>query len=455
MEDRMRPHVLLWVALSFLGNPLPAKTVEAAGKRKEGAMSQRVLYSPAPVDAAVRDARPDFLGKRAAGAWFALDDAGALRLLKEGSAVSMLYPSREEYDLALSGLNEAQSEEAIAWRLKVWTPRVKDELMADLFGREQDFLARLARASVKPGAEGDAYKAAYRDDLRLLDHLLYADRYKGWETRILLQTVFEAINELNQDAAGLADKTRDQAAFPSAGRKAERLALATETQMALRKRNPADKSQPSGQVAVAIQRGVYVTPNDPVRVKGIKEGHEPVQVWKGGFVTLWNDWDFASLTGEGKRVEMLYPYAPNLLEDFSRLTEAQRALKFARLQQAQGGQAISDHLAYLQLHLALTLMNVGPLLAKAEPGLSEHIARQAEVESEDLRLALAARPAWGAVREGSEPVQLAAEAERGAAEFAFWRDWAAASRWIDQADAVAKVAAEKAASVASLKRAKP
>jgi len=453
MEDRMRLHVLLLVALSFLGNPLQAKTLGAAGKRKDGAMSQRVLYSPAPVDAAVREARPDFLGKGAAGSWFALDDAGALRLLKQGSAVSMLYPTREEYDLAMAGLSEAQAEEAVAWRIKVWTPRVKDEMMADLFGREQNFLARLARASAKPGAEGDAYKAAYRDDLRLLDHLLYEDRYKGWETRILLQTAFEAINDLNQDAAGLADKTRDQAAFPSAGRRAERLALATEIQKALRKHNPADKSRPSGQVAVAIQRGVYVTPNDPVRVKAIKEGHEPVQVWKDGFVTLWNDWDFASLTGEGKRVEILYLYAPNLLEDFSRLTEAQRALKFARLKE-EGG-VVSDHLAYLQLHLALTLMNVGPLLAKAEPGLSDQIARQTAIESEDLRLALAARPAWGAAREAIEPIQLAAEAERGAAEFAFWRDWAAASRWIDQADAVAKVAAEKTASVASLKRAKP
>ena len=141
---------LALLALVFLplGISPQAKPVQA--KRKGAAMTQRVLYSPAPVSDAVREAKPGFLGKSAHGAWFSLDDAAALKLRKDDSSVTMLYPDRAEYDRALEGLDETQVQEAIAWRHKVWTPRAAPELMGDLFEKEKTFLARLARFSAQP-----------------------------------------------------------------------------------------------------------------------------------------------------------------------------------------------------------------------------------------------------------------------------------------------------------------
>jgi hypothetical protein len=262
------------------------------------------------------------------------------------------------------------------------------------------------------------------------------------------------LNEVNRDVEGLRAYVQDTSAFPAPELGSKRQALALETETIMQKYGLNTGAPPTGKVVLSIQRGVHATPNQPMLVKSMKASHEPVQEWQGGFVTVWNEWELERLREPGHKVEILYWRASYLLDDFSRLTAAQRAVKFGRLQKAPKAKALADYLADQHLGLALDLFNLAPLIAKAEPALSKHVAEQAAVEIEALRMALAARPTWG-VGESEEAAGLFALAEKGAADFRFWQGWAAVSRWVDEAPDIDKVTDAKVAAVENLKRAKP
>lgn len=404
-------------------------------------MPQRVLFHPSPTAEWAKSLQVDALGRAPKGAWLAASDADALELLKRDRLTAMLYPSREAYDEAMEALPGPQIAEAVEKRLKTWTSEAESWILPHLFEREKGFLRRLGG---NPSA-----RAFLEPHLAILDKALIEGRYRNWQVTELLEALFEDLNYLIQDLESLEGRFGGRLPPQPAGLKAARLEAAVGLERALQRHGRKQGVPATGRVHANIKRGALIAPLDKGLVDGLEDAHRPVQAWKDGFVTPWEDWDLENLESRGKRVEILYFSEDGFLGDFLPLTPAQRA---RRLEKAAGRAATTgpaDHLADLQVAFILTAGNAGRRLAGAEAGLAEQVARLRQSEVEALGALLAQTP--GA--QGRSGGALAAEAEAGAAEAAFWLSWSAASRWMDIQEDLEKVLLAKRDQASALRKA--
>lgn len=411
---------------------------------------QRILIHPAPDAGWAKGLAVDVLGRSPAGTWVAAGDADALELLKRDRATLPLFPTREEYDGAMVGLDPSQAAEAVDKRLKVWSAGASSHMLPHLLAGEKRYLAALARESLDAAApDGGGTRRFYLRQFGILDRLLIAERFRNWEPARLLETAFEELNELNRDVESLSARFGAEFPAPAPDLTAAREALADALKQAMQRHGLRQGAPPSGKVHANLKRGVYVTPLDPLRVEGIREGHEPVQEWRDGYVTLWPDWDLGTLERGGGKAAILYLDEALFYRDHLLLTGAQKAVAWGRRLKPVAMPDLAAHLAERQMALILTGMRAAPGLEAVEPQIAEEMKGHMKAETEALRggLALAAPaldPPGG---------DLVAAGERGLAEMSFWLSWAAAAHWTDIQDDLDAALEEKRAFLAALRSA--
>jgi hypothetical protein len=412
-------------------------------------MHRRILFHPAPDADWAKGLKPDVLGRSPAGTWLAVSDADALELLRRDRATLPLFATRQEFDEAMEGLDPAQAAEAVDKRLKVWSAGAASHVLPHLLAEEKRFLAALAKDSLEaPSSRGGA-RQFYLRQFGILDRLLIADRFRNWEPARLMETAFDELNELNRDVESLSARYGGLLPAPEPGLAEIRESLADALKQAMQRQGLRKGASPSGKVHANLKRGVYATPLDPVRVEGIREGHEPVQEWRNGYVTLWPDWDLGTLERGGGKADILYLDEAEFYRDHLLLTASQKAVAWGRRLKPVGSADLAAHLAERQLAVILIEMRAAPGFEAAEPVLAGEMRNHMKAETEALREGLAlAAPSLKLPKGG-----LLETGERGVAEMSFWLSWAGASRWHDIQDDLEAAIGEKRAFLAALRAA--
>jgi hypothetical protein len=264
-----------------------------------------------------------------------------------------------------------------------------------------------------------------------------------------MEAAFDELNELNRDVESLSARFGAVFPAPEPGLLDAREALAGSLKRAMQGRGLRRGASPSGKVHADLKRGVYATPLDPLRVEGIREGHEPVQEWRNGYVTLWPDWDLGTLERGGGKAGILYLDEAEFYRDHLLLTAPQKAVAWSRRLKPVGAADLAAHLAERQLAVILIEMRAAPGLESADPVLAAEMKAHMKAETEALRVGLAlAEPSLKPAKGG-----LLEAGERGLAEMSFWLSWAAAAHWHDIQDDLEAAIGEKRAFLAAMRSA--
>lgn len=452
----MPKHRLLVLIITLLWSHFPAVAGSGAAKRKGQAMTQRILFHPAPTADLVKNLKVETLGKIPKGTWFAADDATALELVKRDKSTQMLYPSREEYGESMEGLDAAQIAEAVNKRLQIWSAEAPSQVLPHLFEIEKTYLAKLAAGASDSKNDAKGLNGFYRRDLEILNLILIDSRFHYWKPGKLMEAAFEDLNDLNRDLESLEKRYGSMVQTPNADLVKVREALALNLEKGMQKYGLRKGAPASGKVHVNLKRGVYITPMDTMIFKGIEDNHEPVQAWKDGFVTMWEDWDFQSLEARGKKVHVLYLDENEFYGDYLSYTAAQRARQYAKRLKPVSSQSLAEQLANRQLSLVLAEFLIGPALEKTDPALASEIESHSKLETEALRSGLAIAAASDTASTPSLPKGFSFQesGEKGFSEISFWLSWAQANQWADVLPELEKIHIAKRKFVDDLKAAK-
>jgi hypothetical protein len=355
----------------------------------------------------------------------------------------VLYATRADHDEAMEGLAKDEKAEAIKLRLSLVEGNPRTETIPDWFLFERDALEAIAIAS---GGGDGPLDAAFRSQVDLLLGLNGADPYRGQDKLTLLNGAFGDLNRLNWEEEAL--RRHPSVTLPPLDPALDkaRKELALEIQRAGRALGVANANAPTGRVLDRLERGVFAKPYDEIVVRGIHDGHEPVQKWKDGFVAIWGEYQLGQVPMADKEKTILFFDADHALGIFLGLTPAQRMAAFGRQSKVPKSADASAYLARLKAVAMLELLGRRTHVAKFNPALADRFARHGELELRDLHAFLAAQKPWS--RSRSKPLRSVLEAPLK--EMDFWAAWSAAKFWSEEQDRIDGIKAAKAKVLAAL-----
>lgn len=417
--------ILSWLVLRAV---LPVEAGVRSEKGKGHPMTQRILFHPAPTADWVKGLKVETLGKIPRGIWLAADDATALELLKRDKSTLMLYPARAELNEAMEGLTEAETAEAVTLRLALVEANPQNESMVNFFTRARTTLAGMAAVSNMPGSAGSEMRSAYNRQLELLRILRGGDDKGGFGAVSLLEGAFAKLNLLNWEVEALHGHVGDALPPAEPDLDKSRLDLALQLELGSKKHGAHPGYVPKGRVDERLERGIHATPFDERLVRGIREGGEPVQEWKDGFVCIWSERQFGQLPIKEKKKAILYYDARTCQSDFMTLTKSQLLIRFSRRAKLSRAEDARAYLAQLKLEAVLELRNKEAGAARFEKPIAESMSRHAGKEAESLRQMLAGAPIWRQ-KQASGTDEIKAEMASALSEVEFWNAWATRSQW--------------------------
>lgn len=423
---------------------VPARGDKAkAEKRKGPPMTERILFQTAPTVEWLKGLKTETLGRIPKGTWLAADDATSLELLKRDKTTLALYPTRAEYIEAMEGLAEDEKTEAIKLRLALVEGNPRTESIPDWFFFERDGLEAIAIAMAGGAVP---LEAAYKGQVDVLLNLNGSDPYRGQDKLTLLNGAFGDLNRLNWEEEAL--RRHPGVNLPPLDPALDRTRkdLALEIQRAERSLGVKYDHEPTGRVLDRLERGVFAKPFDERVVRGIHDGHEPVQKWKDGFVAIWGEYQLGQVPMVDKEKTILFFDADHALGIFLGLTPSQRMVAFGRQSKVAKSTDASTYLARLKAVAALELLGRRAPIAKFNPTLADRFAKQGELELQDLRSFLATQKPW--TRSAGKPIRQVLEASLK--EMDFWAAWAAAKFWSEDQDRIQGLKAAKAKVLAAL-----
>lgn len=394
-------------------------------------MTERILFHPDPTVAWLKGLKVETLGRIPKGTWLAADDAVALELLKRDRMTLMLYPTREEYQEAIEGLDEAERGKAVALRQEILGFDPKSFSLPDFSGRSLAILSMAASGSEDPGPAGAGMRQAFKRHLGLIQVYAGGEDEGGSGKVPLLDGMLEPLNTLNWEERVLGGHVGDALPSLDAALQASRKSLVLAIQQAMRRLGAKYEQEPTGEFLADLARGVFASPLDTTLVKGIRSSREPVLEWKDGFVCVWKESGFDHFPMQEKKKRILYFNARAFESEFRGLTAAQVRMSFEkRSRQPIEGDA-REYLAQLKLSALLALRKKLAAVGRFDAKLSESMATQAELETASLRALLAAYPIWRAPKTHTpEDVKAAAASE--IKDMEFWNGWVSAKQWHEQ-----------------------
>ena len=422
----MRLHSLLILSWMVLWAILPGHAGDNSASGKGRKKMQRILFHPAPTVEWLKGLKVETLGKSPKGTWLAADDAVALELLKRDKTTLALYPTLAVYQEAMEGLKGTEVSEAIHLRLILVESNPQTESVPDFYFPEREGLEALAVAALAPGAPS-SLDVAFRSQLDLFLGFNGVEPYRGQDKISLLSGLFEAVNRLNWEEEGLRRHPLVDLESLDPGLEKSRKELALETQRGERALGIKFDHEPSGRVFDQLKRGVFATPVDEMLVRGISEGHEPVQKWKDGFVSIWPEFSLQNIPMGDKEKTFLYFDAGQCHADFLSSTKSQLIWKFEKQSKISKAADASSYIAGLRLSLILQLLGRRSLVAKFNPALADRMGKQAEMEIAGIKTFLALHKPWRRDRKGVAGIR--AELQSSVPEAEFWRSWSAAKFW--------------------------
>lgn len=424
----MRPHSLLFLSCTVLWTLLPIQAGAKSAKGKGQAMTQRILFHPAPTTDWVRGLQVETLGRIPKGSWMAVDDASALELLKRDKSTLMLFPTREEYQEAMEGLDEAQTAKAVAMRQAVNAADPKSFSLPDYTEAVMSRLSASAAGSDEPGGAGQAMRASFDRELDLLVLMSGGNGEWGAGAVTLFSSSYDPLNELNWEEEALRKHVGDRLPPLDSALEGSRRDLALRLQQGMKRHGAKIDQEPTGRSWAGLERGIFVTPMDERLVSGIRSSHEAALEWKDGFVCAWKESGFGILPMKEKKKQILYFDAGVFRAEHGGLTVSQLRIRFAR-RAAQPLEADArEYLARLKLDAVLDLAGKLKPAARFDKPLADLMSRHLEAEKQGLRKLLSAYPIW---RKSQKPSleQIKAESAAALKDLEFWNAWAARNSW--------------------------
>lgn len=393
--------------------------------------STRIAFASNPPAPSVPGLRT--LGRLDAGAWFSADTAALLALWKRDTAVWILFHDEAEYRDRMQGLASARRAEKVREALESARDNGDLRLLEHCARRERTVLAAIASESGRdaPGDVASAWKAIYHAQIQGMSALEPAVP-EGRQARDLLTRLHEMLEGLNEEAEvlGRLFPGRLPALDPSLAANRDSLALELKREKARLPPGgpePAPRGPPQGR-----RRGWHVTPYDSALAHPPPgEDRRPALRWKDGVVTVWEDWLIPGLEKRGFKSKPLYLDEASLRRDLILFDPAQLPERFRRQQEAMGGIAPIERLAFLQLELVLDGSAAARDLAASHGKLAGLVRAHLREEGEALRSLLARHPVWRADGKGGRAEEPVRQLERQARELEFALAWARLSGWTD------------------------
>lgn len=407
-------------------------------KRKGHSMTQRILFHPAPTVEWLKGLQVENLGKIPKGTWLAAEDAAALELVKRDKATLALYPSREAYAEAVEGLSGTEIAEAVELRRAIVEGNPQTRSVPDFYFLEREGLTAIAVAEAESGKDLDA---AFRAQVQVLAQLNGPDSYKGQDKLSLLDGLFDDLNKLNWEEEALRRHPGVTLVPLDPALEKSRKDLALELKRAERSLGVKYDHEPTGRVLDRLERGIFARPLDENLVRGIAEGHEPVQKWKDGFVSVWGEYALQNIPMADKEKTILYFDGGHCRGDFMSSTKGQLLRRFERQSRIPKSDDAAAYLAQLRLAVAIECLGRQGLVAGFNPALGDRIGRHAALEASHLKSFLAASKPW---RKTGAKTGLRAELQATLRETDFWRALAAAKHWDFEQERMDWIATAKA-----------